>query len=228
MDLKELDSHSSMRHPWEISRAEFLLNEIRKLKISRIIDIGAGDGYLAQKIQMELGIPVLLVDVNFSADQIKQSNYFKNFTDIRPADKDLLLLADVLEHIEDPKSFLRNLKKHFAPESEVLITVPAFQKLFSEHDVFLGHFKRYNHQTLLEDLKDSIHVSYMRYLFFLPLIIRILQVVFGNKNITKQVASWKYAENSPQTLLVLKLLSIDSRLSFLPGLSLMALGRFTR
>jgi SAM-dependent methyltransferase len=61
---------------------------------------------------------------------------------------DLALLMDVLEHVPDDRAVLREAAAHVAPGGHVFITVPAGAWLFSAHDRFLGHYRRYSRETL--------------------------------------------------------------------------------
>ena len=58
-------------------------------------------------------------------------------------------LLDVLEHQEDDKTFLQDLVGKMRPGSMLLLTVPALQSLWSQWDVALGHFRRYDKNSLL-------------------------------------------------------------------------------
>lgn len=85
-----------------------------------------------------------------------------------------LLLLDVLEHIEDDGAFLRTMYRKLAPGGRVLLTVPAFQRLWSSEDDEARHYRRYR----LEELKDAaqnagFEVLYSNYFFeflFLPIL----------------------------------------------------------
>jgi hypothetical protein len=59
-------------------------------------------------------------------------------------------LLDVLEHQEGDKEFLAELVGKMAPGSTLLLTVPALPSLWSQWDVALGHFRRYDKTTLLQ------------------------------------------------------------------------------
>jgi hypothetical protein len=61
---------------------------------------------------------------------------------------DLILMMDVLEHIKDDALVLNDATLHLAPRGHVFITVPAFNWLFSAHDRFLGHYRRYSARSL--------------------------------------------------------------------------------
>ena len=57
---------------------------------------------------------------------------------------DLLLLFDVLEHLEDEESFVRAVQFHLAKNARIVINVPAMQSLWSRYDEAAGHFRRYD------------------------------------------------------------------------------------
>jgi hypothetical protein len=62
---------------------------------------------------------------------------------------DFVTLLDVLEHQENDREFLSDLVEKMAPGTTLLMTVPALQNLWSQWDVALGHFRRYEKATLL-------------------------------------------------------------------------------
>jgi SAM-dependent methyltransferase len=87
---------------------------------------------------------------------------------------DLVCLFDVLEHIEKDVESLCLARELLGYKSKMLITVPAYQWLFSRHDKNLGHFRRYNRGNLSRKLADSgYNVLYSGYMnmFSLPLMI---------------------------------------------------------
>ena len=57
---------------------------------------------------------------------------------------DLVILFDVLEHIEQESRFLECVKYHLAKSGTLLINVPAIQWLFSNYDRAAGHVRRYS------------------------------------------------------------------------------------
>jgi SAM-dependent methyltransferase len=61
---------------------------------------------------------------------------------------DLVLACDVLEHIEDDSGALRELHRVARPGAHLLITVPAYQWMWTEHDVQLHHVRRYTSAVL--------------------------------------------------------------------------------
>lgn len=61
---------------------------------------------------------------------------------------DLICFFDCLEHIEDDVGSLARMHSLLAPGGVIVVTVPACQSLWSAHDVFLRHFRRYSRATL--------------------------------------------------------------------------------
>jgi SAM-dependent methyltransferase len=61
---------------------------------------------------------------------------------------ELVTALDVIEHTQDDRATLRELRRVTTPGGHAIITVPAYQWLFSAHDVVNQHFRRYNRSGL--------------------------------------------------------------------------------
>ncbi len=61
---------------------------------------------------------------------------------------DLITLFDVLEHIDDDRSALKMVRARIKESGKILITVPAYNFLWSELDVANQHKRRYRMGTL--------------------------------------------------------------------------------
>lgn len=76
----------------------------------------------------------------------------------------LCTFFDVLEHIDAEDAFLRDVRRVLRPGGFVLVSVPAYMFLWSEHDVSLHHFRRYVRGTLTDSLTrngfEVLRVSY--------------------------------------------------------------------
>ena len=62
---------------------------------------------------------------------------------------------DVLEHIDDDVGFLREVRRVLAPGGWILLSVPAYSFLWSEHDVSLHHKRRYVRPTLARAIRQG-------------------------------------------------------------------------
>ena len=56
---------------------------------------------------------------------------------------DLVCAFDVVEHVEDDQRAVSELIRVCKPGGYVIVTVPAFMSLWSDHDVVNAHFRRY-------------------------------------------------------------------------------------
>lgn len=161
MDLRELPGAPFVTHPWETARANFFCRVLNRHVVVlgrplRVLDIGAGDGVVASALLAALptGSTVICYDPHYSDEHLRrlQISVVPGLTFSRepPGDRfDLLLLLDVLEHVEDDGPFLReSVKARLLPDGAVLVSVPAYMALFTRHDVALNHHRRYSAASL--------------------------------------------------------------------------------
>lgn len=154
MDLIER-GRSDARHPWELARFRFVRRALERRGLladaSALLDIGSGDAWLASQLRGELKSPARVVcwDANYSAGDrasLAAAHPGVGFSAERPVGRfDLLLLLDVLEHVEDDRGFLAGIVTDLAASgAHALVTVPAWQAVFSRRDTELGHYRRYS------------------------------------------------------------------------------------
>ena len=68
---------------------------------------------------------------------------------------DLAVCLDVIEHLQDDRGALRELRRVLAPGGALLVTVPAYRWLWSGHDEINHHHRRYNRRTLLAAAREA-------------------------------------------------------------------------
>lgn len=68
---------------------------------------------------------------------------------------DLILVTDVLEHLDDDLAALRELRRVAAPGARLVVTVPAYRWLWSQHDTAHHHFRRYTLRELRRRLEGT-------------------------------------------------------------------------
>ncbi|MHB1843681.1 MAG: class I SAM-dependent methyltransferase [Deltaproteobacteria bacterium] len=74
---------------------------------------------------------------------------------------------DVLEHMDDDRAAVSELARICAPGGFVVATVPAYQWLWSKHDLTLGHRRRYRRHQVKELLEASgLRVRRLTYCLF--------------------------------------------------------------
>lgn len=145
------------RHPWEVARAHFFCTLLSAEGLihgaSRVLDVGAGDGYVARQLAaaMQQKAEVVCLDPHYSDQHLHSFQQAANgtahvrFTRDSPEGLfDLILLLDVIEHVPDDHALLTGLVcDRLRPGGWVLVSVPAWQALYTRHDAFLGHYRRY-------------------------------------------------------------------------------------
>lgn len=146
-------------HWWFVARRSILRALLRHLvapsRSAKIIDVGCGTGGNIGSLAAEydsIGIDPSAEAIAYARERYPQTRFIcgRAPEDLggEAARADVMLLTDVLEHIEDDRGFLSALVHSMRPGALLLITVPAEPSLWNEHDVTFGHFRRYVPDTL--------------------------------------------------------------------------------
>jgi len=243
MDLCE-KTNIVNRHPWELVRVNaikmILKNHIKHNRDLRVLDVGCGDAFIIKNLFKKSWVKSIdAVDINLSQSQIKQLytevNYIlfhNNFDNLKKVHYNLILLLDILEHIKDDKQFLSEIvNKYLNDEGYIIITVPAFNFLFSSHDKFMGHHRRYNIKELAALITNTgleqINSGYM-FTTLLPIRLLLLyceKINLFNLKIDKGIGSWSHGKIITKIIEII--LKMDYNLSIilnkigvkLPGLT---------
>jgi len=161
-------------HWWWRSRERAIKREIEKSPPSatnaKILDIGCGDGLLFPVLKQYgdvFGIepdPATLASDSPHREQIHLGYFDESYeTDDR---FDLIVMLDVLEHIEDANAALAKAVDLLTENGRLIITVPAFRSLWTSHDDLNHHFTRYTKESFKALAGQSgYRIGDMRYLF---------------------------------------------------------------
>jgi SAM-dependent methyltransferase len=145
------------RHWWFRARRRALLEIGTSLLPpgGRIVDVGCGTGADLASFSPSYdrhGIDVSATAIAFARERHGGVHFQVGALPGAGADTigsaDLVLLCDVLEHIEHDGEFLRWLISTMKPAAHLLITVPADPRLWSPHDEVYGHYRRYTEDSL--------------------------------------------------------------------------------
>lgn len=239
MDIREAinnKSNSISRHPWELARIEIVEKFIHETtsnldtSIINIIDIGCGDIFVLETLRSHFNFKSL-IGIDIALDSSAIALFEKKYTNtnisiyndinqisVNDNENSIVLLLDVVEHIEDDDVFLSNLIKYnfVNDKTTFLITVPSFQCLYSKHDEYLLHFHRYKNSELVKQLQDcNYKIQRKGYLFFILLLPRILSVlkekIFKTSHLKKadQTSLTKWNDKGFITKTIKNILLID-------------------
>ena len=158
-------------HFWFKNRREKICQTFKKFvpKNARILEIGAGTGFVAEKLQ-EFGYSIEVSDIHSNGllyakkRGMKKLYQFDLFNPPFEEEFDVICLFDVLEHLSDESQALQCLKQMLKPGGLIILTVPAHSWLWSRDDVIAGHYKRFTKSHLKSAFLSSgfqpVHLSY--------------------------------------------------------------------
>ena len=185
-----------------------------------LVDIGAGSALFSKELlRINSVSSSVAVDTGYLEDSdnpelgisFRRTTCYSGFTHF--------LLTDILEHIEDDTTFLREVVSQADTGSVFIITVPALMSLWSGHDVYLKHYRRYRKSELLSlASRAGLNVRRARYTYSTLFPIAFVQrKFFGGSSDNSQMK-----DSNPLVNLILRFLLIpDKWISCLPfGISL--------
>jgi SAM-dependent methyltransferase len=150
VDLVEHRGEISRRHPWETARADFFLRACAGdgLVPRSVLDVGAGDAWFAAcYCERYPRDNVVCWDAGYTAERVRAMRSSPRLTYVASAPEgpfDLVLMLDVIEHVEDDAAFLREVLARLRSGGTAIVSVPAWPWLYGPHDVHLGHCRRYS------------------------------------------------------------------------------------
>jgi SAM-dependent methyltransferase len=126
---------------------------------ARILDVGCGTGATSAALRrfgdvrgLDMGLAALrhasargLVVALGSAENLP----------VGDAQFDVVVALDVLEHLDDDRRALDEIRRVLRPGGVFLATVPAYPFLWSSHDEALGHRRRYRRAQLRERISAA-------------------------------------------------------------------------
>ncbi len=167
MDLLEIGEVDEACHWYYQSKIVAFYSSMNRLapNADSIVDVGAGSGFFGKSLsKFESVIRVTCIDPNYLDERIEgKIQYIK---DADGVSGDVYVFADVLEHVADDVELLKSYTDLAKTGSLVLISVPAFNSLWSQHDEFLGHHRRYKLRQICQVAEKANLVVIERFYLF--------------------------------------------------------------
>ncbi len=147
---------------WCKARRELIVRLIQQYpKSLRIFEIGCAGGYLLQTLKEKGLYGVSGIDVSGEAVSLCRAKeldvWLGDGKDADPSGQsfDIIVASDVLEHIRDDKAALQSWSHMLKTGGVLICFVPAFQFLWSGHDVSNQHERRYRIQQLISLVENA-------------------------------------------------------------------------
>jgi SAM-dependent methyltransferase len=149
------------REHWWFSAKRALLQQAVSRERARgvAVDVGCGTGAVLDVLVEQGYRSVLGTDLDphalrLTAGRLPASGFVARAVaealPLADGTVDVLSSLDVLEHLTDDVRALREYARVLAPEGLLVLAVPAYQWAWTEHDVALGHQRRYVRAQLEE------------------------------------------------------------------------------
>jgi SAM-dependent methyltransferase len=166
-------------HWWFVGRRSILscvLYDLSLPRPARILEAGCGAGGNLEMLA-KLGQVSAFEPHPFCLDHARS----RGIGDVRPgqlpddipferASFDLVAALDVIEHLADDHSGLVALRDMLRPAGRIVVTVPAFMSLWSEHDTRHHHYRRYTKLELAQAASsagfEEVRCSYFNTILF--------------------------------------------------------------
>jgi SAM-dependent methyltransferase len=170
--MRELEE----KHWWFVARRNILQSTLSTLQLpksSNILEVGCGTGGNIAFLR-KFGELICVESDNSAAKLARERNLVPILSGALPNEMpvfnrqfDLIVLFDVIEHIDDDGESLRVLCKLLNPGGRIVLTVPAFSYLWSQHDEENHHKRRYSRKSLSSlVLSNGLSLDYISYFNF--------------------------------------------------------------
>mgnify|MGYP006122843839 CR=1 FL=1 len=145
----------------------YCLSFIKKYIKGNVLEVGAGCGSFTRNYVQSDHKDITLTELDKkNISDLKQK--FINFKNIKIVESaidqvdgefDAILYLHVLEHIKDDENEIKEAKKKLKKGGHLIIMVPAYQKIYSNLDKAVGHYRRYERDFFKKNLFDLERVN---------------------------------------------------------------------
>ena len=143
---------------WFEGRRDLILQMIKDIPYTKVLEIGCGSAELSKYLKGYIGLDISPKTSKFIIGDAQK-------LPIKDNSVDLILLLDLLEHVDD-KATMNEVYRVLKSEGHVIITVPGFMFLWSQHDVDNHHKKRYRRGELPLGKFEILKFTYWNSILF--------------------------------------------------------------
>jgi len=189
----EVNAEHEATHWWFLARRELIRRQVARAAAAcgfpgralRLLDYGCGTGF-DLPLLAEFGTAMGADLSTDAALEFRRAAPYPVLDAERELDAhtgsfDVVTAFDVLEHLPDDARGLRRLRDLLAPGGQLVLTVPAYDFLWSGEDVISAHHRRYTRRMLDAVCRAAgVEVLFMSY-FNLALLPAMAAVVWAHR-----------------------------------------------
>jgi len=228
-------------HWWFVARRDviksFIKMQMPQGSTGKVLEIGCGVGgnvgLLSQSGQYR-GIDMHKPAIDYCSEKYPQFEFQCTRIEDIPQEFssnkfDSIYLLDVLEHIDDQVAILKSTQNYLNQSGKILVTVPAFEFLWSPHDEFVHHVRRYTKVGLKKILEDAGYkverISYFNSILFPLALIQRLGMRLLNRKLNTHlstpptIVNWLFKVIFTQEAWILKHTNLPAGLSIIAVVS---------
>lgn len=172
-------------HAWSRGRRSAILRLLESLGVPRDVrglEVGCGSGMLLKELRDRGFRDFVGVDISDAALRAAASRGLGDIVSRQDAvattfdddSFDLVIASDVLEHLLDEGRALAEWQRVLRPTGHLIVFVPAFDFLWSDHDAVNRHFRRYSRSQLESVARGSgfevCRIGYWNTALFFPVL----------------------------------------------------------
>ena len=164
---------------WRFGMITRIVEALPKTDGFRLLDAGCGTGQMTKLLERygdAVGLEIAPEAIDFARKRGVKEIVQGSISDppFAAGSFDVVLSLDVIEHVDDDVHILNSLFEIVKPGGHLIVTVPAFESLWSEHDEINHHKRRYRVPQLRQMMEHAgfamTRVTYCNSTLFLPVL----------------------------------------------------------
>ena len=226
-------------HWWFVARRTLIIAVIERNlpdHATSLLDVGCGTGANLEAITRHFPE---LTTVGLDADSFCLEACSERGLSVRSAaaeqlpvsdgSQDVVTAFDVLEHVENEVSMLREMVRALRPGGLAVVTVPAYQWLWGPHDTLTHHHRRYTRARLVRAIRavglETAYATYFNTLLFPPAAVARLVARATGRAGDDQTVPWGPVNTTLRAVFASERLALGHSVPLPWGLSVLAVAR---
>ncbi len=226
---------------WFCSRNKLILWALGKYfpYAKSFLEVGCGTGFVLSAIENKFpdinlyGTEYFSDALDFAQSRLKRAKLFQANALQLPFKNefDIIGAFDVIEHVEQDETAIRAMYEAVKPGGGIILTVPQHKALWSKHDEYAHHRRRYSAKELINKVKlvgFNIITTTSFMTLLLPLLLTFRKNFKGDdikRDIMSQYKINRFTNAILEKILDFERILIEYSVKFPLGSSLMLIGR---